>query len=346
MSRFTSISSPSGFACEAVTPSINYATHSCDECEQAGDPATLIGLALAFVRQGPFVGGKVPALITDRLEIHAQYGNSACRLVLDWLAKREAVSSMPEHRHPVADPSGLQNFMVRLETISVSHRGSGSWPRLRRCHPLRLAKPARDRGDGGRYLRKLFPRGMVFLPTPPMFARRPQMDKLTRIILKRMHQEQRRSAKRIALTNGLLELKIRDWNGELVRRYAPAFDISSLTMNFTDDLVWFQKRFVPYLRPSDVSAPSDVDARAFARSALKRTCRDRDAKGSRSLRHQTWLPFPPQRNPAPAIEGQGRHRMHARIPARMSRLQDKRPGVPMRFGSSARRLHRRRWGIS
>ncbi len=106
MSRFTSISSPSGFACEAVTPSINYATHSCDECEQAGDPATLIGLAFAFLRQGPFVGGKVPTLITERLGTHANHGNSACRLVLDWLAMREAVSSLPEHRHPVADPAG------------------------------------------------------------------------------------------------------------------------------------------------------------------------------------------------------------------------------------------------
>lgn len=105
MSRFTSISSPSGFACEAVTPSINYATHSCDECEQAGDPATLIGLAFAFLRQGPFVGGKVPTLITERLGTHANHRNSTCRLVLEWLAKREAVSSMPEHRHSVADPA-------------------------------------------------------------------------------------------------------------------------------------------------------------------------------------------------------------------------------------------------
>ena len=106
MSQFTSFSSPSGFACNAINPSNNGATHPCDECEQAGDPATLIGLAFAFLRQGPAIEGKVPSLITERLELHAQHGNSACRLVLDWLAKRETVSSMPEHRHPVANPAG------------------------------------------------------------------------------------------------------------------------------------------------------------------------------------------------------------------------------------------------
>lgn len=110
MSRFTSFSHPSDFACEAVTPSINHAMHSCDACEQAGDPATLIGLAFAFLRQGPAIGGKVPSLITERLELHAQHGNSACRLVLDWLAKREAVSSMPEYRHPVADRAVLSEL--------------------------------------------------------------------------------------------------------------------------------------------------------------------------------------------------------------------------------------------
>jgi hypothetical protein len=58
------------------------------------------------LRQGPAIEGTVPSLITERLELHAQHGNSACRLVLDWLAKRETVSSMPEHRHPVANPAG------------------------------------------------------------------------------------------------------------------------------------------------------------------------------------------------------------------------------------------------
>ncbi len=110
MSRFTSISSSSGFACEANTPSPDQVCQARDACEQAGDPATLIGLALAFVRQGPAVGGKVPALITDRLEIRAQHGNSACRLFLDWLAMREAVSSVPEYRRPVADCAVLSEL--------------------------------------------------------------------------------------------------------------------------------------------------------------------------------------------------------------------------------------------
>lgn len=131
------------------------------------------------------------------------------------------------------------------------------------------------------------------------------MDKLTRVILNRLRQEQRRKVKRIALTNGLLDLKISDWNGELIRRYAPAFDSSALTMSVRDDLVWFQKRFAPYLRPSDASAPSDVDARAFARSALKRTARDRDAKGIPVPETSNVAAFPAAMQPGNRNRGSG-----------------------------------------
>ncbi len=131
------------------------------------------------------------------------------------------------------------------------------------------------------------------------------MDKLTRVTLKRLRQEQRRKLKRIALTNGLLDLKISDWNGELIRRYAPAFDSSALTMSVRDDLVWFQKRFAPYLRPSDASAPSDVDARAFARSALKRTSRHRDAKGIPVPETSNVAAFPATTQPGTRNRGSG-----------------------------------------
>ncbi len=131
------------------------------------------------------------------------------------------------------------------------------------------------------------------------------MDKLTRVVLNRLRQEQRRKVKRIALTNGLLDLKICDWDGELVRRYAPAFDTSALTMSVRDDLVWFQKRFASYLRPSDASAPSDVDARAFARSALKRTARDRDAKGIPVPETSNVAAFPAATQPGTRNRGSG-----------------------------------------
>lgn len=131
------------------------------------------------------------------------------------------------------------------------------------------------------------------------------MDKLTRVILNRLRQEQCRKVKRIALTNGLLDLKIVDWNGELIRRYVPAFDTSALTMIVGDDLIWFQKRFAPYLRPSDATAPSDLDARAFARSALKRTPRDRDAKGIPVPETSNVAAFPAATQPGTRNRGSG-----------------------------------------
>ena len=118
------------------------------------------------------------------------------------------------------------------------------------------------------------------------------MDKLTRVILNRLRQEQRRKVKRIALTNGLLELKICDWNGELIRRYAPAFDTSSLTMNLRDDLLWFQKRFAPYLGKSDAAEPHGLDTRAFASSVSKRLSAGGDVKGGPAAEASNTASFP------------------------------------------------------
>nr|CAD6596584.1 hypothetical protein RKHAN_00336 [Rhizobium sp. Khangiran2] len=54
----------------------------------ADDPATLIGQALGHVRQGDALTGHVPASIVSRLEAHADRGNPACRVLIDWLAHR------------------------------------------------------------------------------------------------------------------------------------------------------------------------------------------------------------------------------------------------------------------
>ncbi len=76
------------FRCDAASPAIDIADHLHDICDAAGDPATLIGLALSFARQGSTPGVDVPQLILDRLAIHAGHGNPACRLVLDYLLRR------------------------------------------------------------------------------------------------------------------------------------------------------------------------------------------------------------------------------------------------------------------
>nr|CAD6596148.1 hypothetical protein RKHAN_00225 [Rhizobium sp. Khangiran2] len=54
----------------------------------ADDPATLIGLALGHVRQGDGLTGHVPASILSRLQAHADRGNPACRVLIDWLTHR------------------------------------------------------------------------------------------------------------------------------------------------------------------------------------------------------------------------------------------------------------------
>jgi hypothetical protein len=69
----------------------------------ADDPAVLIGLALGHVRQSDGLTGIVPDAIIDRLQAHADHGNPACRLLLEWLAGRNrdlVASSQPDPAKP------------------------------------------------------------------------------------------------------------------------------------------------------------------------------------------------------------------------------------------------------
>lgn len=54
----------------------------------ADDPAILIGLALACVRQGPLLDGFVPEPLMLRLNALADEGDVACRLLRGWLQNR------------------------------------------------------------------------------------------------------------------------------------------------------------------------------------------------------------------------------------------------------------------
>ncbi|MFC5755975.1 hypothetical protein [Rhizobium sp. GCM10022189] len=88
-----------GFRCEAVTadtialPCTHSRFANIAHARPAGidraashrdDPAVLIGLAGACVRQGPLV----PAPLTAKLSVLADHDDAACRLVLDWLRNR------------------------------------------------------------------------------------------------------------------------------------------------------------------------------------------------------------------------------------------------------------------
>jgi hypothetical protein len=82
----------------------------------ADDPAVLIGLALGHVREGNCLTGTVPDAITDRLRAHADHGNPACRLLLDWLAGRNrdlVASSSPDPVKPDRAASRPGRRMIR-----------------------------------------------------------------------------------------------------------------------------------------------------------------------------------------------------------------------------------------
>lgn len=92
-----------GFRCEAVTtdtvasPCLHGKSAKLSHIQSAAlshrssyrdDPAVLIGLALACVRQGPLLDGFVPEPLMLRLSALADGGNAACRLLLDWMRNR------------------------------------------------------------------------------------------------------------------------------------------------------------------------------------------------------------------------------------------------------------------
>jgi hypothetical protein len=64
------------------------------------DPAVLIGLALAFVRQGSLLDGLLSEPLMLRLRAVAEGGDGACRLLLDWLQNRNRDIDQSWNEHP------------------------------------------------------------------------------------------------------------------------------------------------------------------------------------------------------------------------------------------------------
>lgn len=103
MSIETHSPSVAGFRCEPITtgtiasPCLHSRLANIPHAQSADvdlganhpdDPAVLIGLAFAFVRQGRLLDGRVPEPLIVRLSALAEDGNAACRLMLDWLRNR------------------------------------------------------------------------------------------------------------------------------------------------------------------------------------------------------------------------------------------------------------------
>ncbi|HBT68479.1 MAG TPA: hypothetical protein DEB63_09865 [Agrobacterium sp.] len=106
--------SVAGFRCEAVTTdtvalpclrskSANLSHIQSDDLSHGSsyrdDPAVLIGLALACVRQASLLDGFVPEPVMLRLNALATSGNAACRLLLDWMRNRNRHLDRSRNEH-------------------------------------------------------------------------------------------------------------------------------------------------------------------------------------------------------------------------------------------------------
>ncbi|QSZ59694.1 hypothetical protein [Rhizobium sp. ZX09] len=100
------------------------------------DPAFLIGLALGHVRQGDGLTGNVPEMVLVRLQAHADIGNPACRLLLDWLERRNndlVALSSPEKVKPFPAQQRIDRRMIRERRQAGP--GSLKKRRLKTTHP-------------------------------------------------------------------------------------------------------------------------------------------------------------------------------------------------------------------
>jgi len=75
------------------------------------------------------------------------------------------------------------------------------------------------------------------------------MNKLSRLLVRRLERIARREAQRNAHRNGLLHMKIVEIGGHVMRRYAPAFDTTRLSGDRYQDLAWLRRNFGGYLLP-------------------------------------------------------------------------------------------------
>lgn len=121
--------------CEAVTPNAR-PTLDCHRPHDAllrtrssaanrgtaDDPAVLIGLALGHVRTADGLTGAVPPRVIAHLLAHVEQGDPACRLIVDWLAKRSLNAALQFKRRkvrerPRPEPGSLRNRASRTRNL-------------------------------------------------------------------------------------------------------------------------------------------------------------------------------------------------------------------------------------
>lgn len=135
MSSDTHPDVPQRIRCEAVTPDAR-PTHDCHRPHDAlfrvrssaanrgtaDDPAVLIGLALGHVRTADGLTGVVPPRVIAHLLAHVEQGDPACRLIVDWLAKRSRNAALQFKRRkvrerPRPEPGSLRNRASRTRNL-------------------------------------------------------------------------------------------------------------------------------------------------------------------------------------------------------------------------------------
>lgn len=98
----------------------------------ADDPALLIGLALGHVRQSDGLTGIVPETLVGRLQAHADTGNPACRLLLNWLDRRNrdlVAFSLSQQVEPRPTPNFIDRRMIRERRQAGPGSLKKRWPK-------------------------------------------------------------------------------------------------------------------------------------------------------------------------------------------------------------------------
>ncbi|MGO8534177.1 hypothetical protein ACC756_28095 [Rhizobium ruizarguesonis] len=90
------------------------------------DPALIVGLALAFTRQGAGDAAAVPSVLFDRLRRHAYFGDPTCALVLDWLTQKASArrdrAAASSDRHAVAQHAGPAEIVSASSASTVEEK--------------------------------------------------------------------------------------------------------------------------------------------------------------------------------------------------------------------------------
>ncbi|WP_312608361.1 hypothetical protein [Agrobacterium pusense] len=108
----------------------------------ADDPALLIGLALGHVRQSDGLTGIVPETLVGRLQAHADTGNPACRLLLNWLDRRNrdlVALSLPQQAKPLPAQQRIARRMMRERRQAGPGSLKKRWPKTTRSSDAKTA---------------------------------------------------------------------------------------------------------------------------------------------------------------------------------------------------------------